>query len=102
MSGKVILDPKGVSETLFIYFNFADELSSTELILTHEVAATVYSGEDAAPEDIIDGSATHSGSEVSQSITGGLAGVTYLLACSIGTDQGQVLTKTAYLVVEDD
>lgn len=102
MSGKVVLDPKGVSETLFVYFDFSDELSPTELILTEDVEATVYSGTDATPSAIIDGAASHSGNEVSQSITGGVAGVTYQLKCSIGTDLGQLLVKLAFLTVEDD
>lgn len=102
MSGRVILDPKGVSETLFVYFDFASEMAATETILTQLVEASVYSGTDAAPEDIIDGSASHSGTEVTQSITGGLVGVTYQLKCSVGTDANQVLVKLAFLTVEDD
>lgn len=102
MSGRVTLDPKSVSETLFVYFDFSDELGPTEIILTQAVAATVYSGEDDNPEDIIDGAATHSGKEASQSITGGLVGVTYQLACTITTDLGQILIKLAFLSIEDD
>jgi len=102
VSGRIIFDTKPVSETATYQFDFSDEMVPEEVIFTQEVVATVYSGTDLTPEAIISGDASHSGSVVSQDITAGTVGVTYLLACSVGTSNGQILIKLAYLTVESD
>lgn len=99
---KEVFAVKSESETVLVDFDFAAGLGEGETLLGQDVAATVYSGTDAAPEDLIDGSATASGSVVQQSITGGVAGVQYLLTASVGTSAGQSLIITGYLTVESD
>ena len=92
------LDPKLVGETVTAQFDFASRLG-TETISTQVVTAAVYSGTDASPSSIISGSASSSGSIVSQKITAGTEGVVYKLLCTITTSGGQTLLMSAFLAV---
>ena len=100
MSSREIFAVKAVSETLKLSFDFTSSMAVTETITARGVAATVYSGVDLTPSSIISGVATVSGKIVSQVITGGTAGVQYLLNCGATTSAGQILVITAYLTVE--
>lgn len=101
-SSRVIFATKRVSETKLLSFDFAADMEAGETILGKAVVATVYSGTDATPSAIIDGAATSSGSEVTQSVTDGTAGVQYALSCSVATSLGQTLILQAFLTVESD
>ena len=95
----IILETKHSGETKTYSFSFISLLAAAETISTASVAATVYSGTDASPSAIVSGSSTISGQTVTQSITAGVVGVTYLLACTITTNLGQTLQLEGFLTV---
>ena len=99
---RVVLEGKPVGETENVTFDFTSRLGTAETISTKSVSATVYSGTDASPSAIVNGSATSSGAVVTQSITAGTLGVTYLLVCTITTSLSQTLELSAFLVVVPD
>lgn len=99
MSNRETFDIKPPTDTRTVYFNFTSNLAVGETISTQVVTASVFSGTDANPSAIISGSASASGAEVSQKITGGVTGVVYTLLCTITTSAGQTLTIAAYLAV---
>ena len=94
------LQPKLTGETRNETFDFISRLAVGETISTQVVAATVYSGVDASPSAVVSGSATASGTQVTQKLTGGVAGVIYQLICTITTSAGQTLQLAGLLAVE--
>lgn len=96
---RIVLSGKGANETISQSFDFAAGLALGETISTKVVTATVYSGTDASPSSVISGSPTSSGTTVTQKLTGGTLGVTYLIVCAITTSAGQTLRMSGYLVV---
>lgn len=80
-------------------FDFISALAVSETISTQVVTCTVYSGTDASPSSMISGSASASGTIVSQLITAGTEGVMYYLKCTITTSAGQTLVMTGFLAV---
>lgn len=99
---RIVTQPKLVGETASLVFDFASRLAAGETISTQVVAASVYSGVDATPSAIISGSATASGTQVTQKITGGVSGVIYELLCTITTSGGQTLQMATFLAVVPD
>lgn len=95
----VLLLPKQTGETATYAFDFISRLAVGETITSQSVAATVYSGVDPTPSNIISGSATVSGTIVSQKITGGVAGTIYKLVSTATTSAGQTLQLVGYLPV---
>jgi hypothetical protein len=99
MSNRVPLGPKLVSETRQYSFNFLSRLSAGETILTGTCSASVYSGNDPTPSNIIQGAASINGPIVNQLITGGALGTIYEIACRVTTSLGQVLSLLGYLAI---
>lgn len=95
----IVLPSKAVGETLPVTFNFLDLLEFGEVITGTSLLATVFSGTDAAPGDILSGIPTKTASEVTQVVTGGVSGVIYQLTCTVITSNSNVLTKEARLAV---
>lgn len=96
---RVELPNKLEDETKTYTFDFVGLLAVGETISSQTVTATTYSGDDGSPSSIINGSATASGTIVSQSITGGTEGVIYELACEIVTSLSQHLILTGLVAV---
>jgi len=96
---KVIFGSKPSGETKKLVFDFASSLAVGETISSASVVATTYSGTDSSPSSIISGSDTTSGSQVTQAVTAGTVGVTYLLTCTAITSASQTLQLAGYLVV---
>lgn len=96
---RVDFPPKPSGVTDLYVFDFISALLSGETISTQSVAASVYSGVDASPSTIISGSATASGTKVTQKVTGGVTGVIYNLICTITTSLGRTLQLGAYLAI---
>lgn len=98
---RLSFDQKGPLETVSLAFDFTSSLAAAETISTKAVVVTTYSGTDAAPSSLLNGSASSSGQVVTQSITAGVAGVTYLLTCTITTSAGQTVQLSGYLTVTE-
>lgn len=99
MGSRVILEAKYLAETKKYEFDFASMLAVGETISTQTCTATVYSGTDASPSSIISGSATASGTVVTQAITAGVLGVIYEITCTITTSASQTLVLTGFLSI---
>lgn len=95
----IVLPSKAVGETLPVTFNFLDLLAFGESITGATVAATVFSGTDASPSDVLSGLPVTSTVDAVQVVTGGVAGVIYELTCTVTTSDSNVLTKSARLAV---
>ena len=102
MTGRADLPPKRVGSTKTYTFDFTSDLAIGETISTQAVTASVYAGTDATPSAIVSGSASASGTVVSQKITAGVLGVIYKLICAITTSAGQTLQQVGYLAVIPD
>jgi hypothetical protein len=100
MSYRSIFNAKISSTNFYAVFDFAQSLAVGETISSQSVTAVVYSGTDASPSSIISGAATSSGSQVTQTITGGVVGVTYVLACVITTSASKTFVLDGYLTVK--
>lgn len=92
-------ETKLADETITISFEFTNRLATGESITAGACVAEVFSGTDASPSSIISGAATLSGAIVSQVITGGLAGVVYLISCEVDTDDSNVLINQGRIAV---
>lgn len=99
MSSRQVLEPKHASETLSLVFNFASQLSVGETISSATASCSVYSGMDASPSSVLSGSATVSGAQVTQLVTGGTAGVTYAITIAATTSASEIISLLGYLVV---
>lgn len=101
MSTLTEFSPKLDSATSFLDFDFISMLESGETIVGAAVTASVFSGTDANPENIVSGAETVSGSVVTQKIIGGEVGVIYRLTCSVTTSLGNVKIMRGLLAVLD-
>lgn len=90
---------KITTEVVSVPFDFSSQLTNGETITSQAVTVSVFQGEDANPSALLSGSASVSGTVVSQLITGGVAGVVYLLDCGISTSLSQELIMQTYLAV---
>ena len=88
-------DPQYVSESLVRGMDFTARLAPTADTLTGTptVSVSVYSGSDSSPQSILVGSPSLSSNDMQilQQISGGVAGVGYLLTFKCGTTQGNTL-----------
>ena len=92
-------DPKRVDEDWVVTFKFGRRLASGEAISTATCTATVVSGTDATPSNIISGSTTITGALVTQLIVDGVDGVTYQIQCNANTSKSQKLHGVGLLDV---
>lgn len=83
--------PKRAGETEVFTVDFSALLATGETITSAAWSISVVSGSDPSAASMIDGSASISGSKVSQLITGGVSDVTYAPICTANTSLGQVL-----------
>lgn len=95
----VTLPSKDTSSTIPVTVDFISQLATGEAVTSVVVTASVFSGVDATPSAIISGAATLSQNSATQVITGGLAGVVYLLAFAATTNNANRLIIYAYLAV---
>ena len=70
-------NPKHPSETLTLTFDFGRDLGANTISSASVVCLNALGVSDPTPSAVISGSATFSGSVVSQKVTGGLSGATY-------------------------
>lgn len=96
---RIELPPKLTSVTRNYEFDFSADLAVGETITAQVVTAAVYSGTDASPSSIVNGSASASGGVVTQSIMAGVLGVIYELTCQATTSASQVLKRIGLLAI---
>ena len=102
MTQNVLLPSKQVSDTVTVVWPFQDQMVFGELVNGAIVTVTVYSGTDSNPSAMLSGSpmwSINQGLAVTQTIIGGLSGVTYLIVCTVSTTLSNTLINQAYLSV---
>lgn len=92
--------PKLSGSTEQEIFDFISRLAIGETISSATVTASVYTGVDASPSAILSGSASISGTQVTQMVTAGVVGVIYQLSCAATTSAGKILLLQGLLAVE--
>ena len=98
----VVSQPKALGETVSLVFDFASKLSVGETLSSATVVAAVWSGLDSSPSGIVSGSATISGTQAKQKVTGGVAGCIYKLTCTGATSTSNVPVLMTLLAVTQD
>lgn len=96
---RINLGVKSSGETLDVVFSFLSSLAIGESVSSAVTTAAVYSGTDATPSSIIDGAASVSSPNVTQSITAGTSGVIYNLTCTATSSTGQIVVLVGYITV---
>lgn len=100
---QLIFTPKAVSELQPYTVNFSDRLQFGESINGASVAVSVFSGTDPNPSSLLSGVATYDTSgNVTQAITGGLAGVVYNIVFVCTGDNAHNYVKVGQLAVISD
>ncbi len=99
MTYRAIFDAKIQGTAAQIVFDFASQLAYGETLSSASVAAVVHSGTDASASSFVSGSATRSGSKVTQAIANGVLGVTYNLICTVVTSTSRTLIQSGFVVV---
>lgn len=97
-------DPLRTAEKRTLAWDFKNDIPSSVTISTaHDWVATVKSGTDASPSDIISGSAAASGTKSQQLIdaTLGVEGVEYYLEIKVTLSDGQVFEELATVLIDD-
>lgn len=82
--------------------DFSSELSSSETIVSVTSSARVFSGLDNTPANLLSGSPTFSGHDVTQKLTGGLNGVVYAIALKALTSLSNTPVQTILVAVSYD
>ena len=97
---KIVFPQKAAGETYKAVFEFASYMGATDTISSAATTTcSVYMGTDAAPSSVISGSATASGTKVTQLLTGGTAGVTYIITSTVTLSTNQIVSLTGFLSV---
>ena len=92
-------NPKHPSETLTLTFDFGRDLGSNTLVSAATVCLNALGVSDPSPSAVVSGSATISGTVVSQKVIGGLSGATYELQVTAVDSAGNVLLYSQLLPV---
>jgi hypothetical protein len=90
------IDSKTPGEVIPIVFKFENIVSSISAVSS--VSVTLVSGTDGSPSSIISGTATFSGTSVTQAIQNGVDGCIYLIVCNI-TSGSNIYSLACYLPV---
>lgn len=97
---QLIFDEKAVGEQQPYVVNFSDRLQFGESINGAAVAVSVFSGTDLSPNSMLVGVATYDATgNVTQVLTGGLAGVIYTLAYVVTGTSSHNYVKVGQLAV---
>ncbi len=96
----LIFAGKNPSDTISFATSFADVLVSPDAINTCSVTISVYSGTDLTPANVLSGTPSITGGNtVNYTLTGGIAGVIYIVLVSAVTLASLTYTKAGYLAV---
>jgi len=97
---RIQFQPKLVGETQAYVFDFVSRMGSSDTLYSGTVVVTVYSGVDSAPNALVYGNTSLSGTQVTQKLMGGVAGVVYQVMCTAVTTAGLTLQLFGLLAVE--
>jgi hypothetical protein len=97
---RIQFQPKLVGETLPYVFDFVSRMGVSDIIFGSSVVVTVYSGVDPVPNAMVYGGASNSGTQVTQKLMGGVAGVVYQVMCTMVTSSGLTFQLFGLLAVE--
>ena len=89
-------------ETVAYGFDFQKVLATGETISTATFSSELVEGTDPSPGTMISGSATISGTKVTQLITGGVDDAIYRIVCEITTSLSQTIHGTGLLQVQNE
>ena len=95
----ITLDPKDISETDTITFDFSLILNMGDTIVSASCVSDLFSGSDPAPGGVLSGAPQVVALTVLQQVTGGLDGNNYTIRCTITSAAGRVLTQSCNLPV---
>jgi len=97
---QLIFDSKAAGETAPYIVNFSDRLVGSETINGASVTVSVFSGTDSTPATMLSGSATYDANgNVTQILTGGVAGVVYNIVYIVTTSGSHNYVKVGQLAV---
>lgn len=99
MLSRADLSPKVASSLEARSVDFVDLVPAGDSISSQSVSVSVYSGTDASPSALLSGSASASGTIVTQKFTGGTEGVMYKVLWTAGTTGGLTLKKPTLLAI---
>ena len=99
---RVVIPAKAANAKQDVIFDFISILAEGETLAAAVVSASVFSGTDASPESLLNGSASIDGTRVTQNIQGGQTGVIYTLLCIVGTCNSQHISLAGYLSILPD
>jgi hypothetical protein len=97
--GRTVISVREVGEITWAKFDFISRLKKGDTIASQSVTASVYSGTDPNPTQVIVGNAYASGTVVSQKVRGGVLGVIYGLVCRVVTTSGSTIQMSAYFSI---
>lgn len=98
--GRVVLDPCRVGESVIVPMDFISGLAAGEFLVSGQALATVYTGTDPNPQNIVTGGMTFSGSIANQQVTPPFVGVIYTLLFKVITSDGNLLELAGYFAIE--
>lgn len=99
---RIVQPPKLLGETKTYTWDFTSVMSAAETISSAVATASVYSGTDLIPGNLISGSASISGQKILQNLAAGTLGVLYEVLVTITTSLGQTLQLSSFLAVVPD
>lgn len=91
--------PKAPTEVIDLVMDFARWMAAGETISSCTWSCSVHEGIDPAPQAMLQGAATHSGSKATQKVAGGIEGVIYLFSGTVTTSAGNTFVGRALLRV---
>ena len=102
MGNMQVLDQKSPEAVTKVTWDFLSQLGAGETLTLATVSVSVWTGVDPSPAAILDGAPSLSGSQVSQLIQDGIAGVVYKIRVQASTSLGQIVVMYSYLAVVED
>lgn len=96
-----ILPGKLIGESLTVNVPFADMLGNGEIVIAVVVSITVFSGSDPTPSNVLLGVPTIDPTNTIAifTLTGGVSGVTYIIAVQATGSSSNVAVKEGYLTI---
>lgn len=102
MAALLIHDPKRVVDLITLSFDFTSDLIVGETISTAVASATVFTGSDPSPSDVLYQLTTIIGDMCTQKMWKGLSGVVYDVLMTIVTNTGRTVEQVVRVAIRPD